>query len=49
MLLHLNESCLGVKKVDDPRNFGVAELDENGYIKSVCRKNLRSQNLILHW
>ncbi|HRH67347.1 MAG TPA: sugar phosphate nucleotidyltransferase [Bacteroidia bacterium] len=32
------ESSLGVKKVDDPRNFGVAELDENGYIRQVVEK-----------
>lgn len=32
------ESALGVKKVDDPRNFGVAELDEHGYIKQVVEK-----------
>jgi len=32
------ESSLGVKKVDDPRNFGVAELDEKGYIKSLTEK-----------
>ena len=32
------ESALGVKKVDDPRNFGVAELDEQGYIRQVVEK-----------
>ncbi|MFN8142877.1 MAG: sugar phosphate nucleotidyltransferase [Bacteroidia bacterium] len=32
------ESALGVKKVDDPRNFGVVELDENGYIRNVVEK-----------
>lgn len=31
-------SLLGVKKVNDPRNYGVAELDENGFIKNVVEK-----------
>lgn len=31
-------SMLGVKKVDDPRNFGVAEIDENGVITRVVEK-----------
>ena len=31
-------SILGVKKVDDPRNFGVAEIDENGVITRVVEK-----------
>jgi glucose-1-phosphate thymidylyltransferase len=31
-------SLLGVKKVNDPRNYGVAELDENGFIRSVIEK-----------
>jgi len=29
---------LGVKKVDDPRNFGVAEIDENGFISHMVEK-----------
>ncbi len=37
-VLHTNGSMLGVKKVGDPRNFGVAELDESGYIKSLTEK-----------
>jgi glucose-1-phosphate thymidylyltransferase len=32
------DSMLGVKKVDDPRNFGVAEIDENGIISRVVEK-----------
>lgn len=31
-------SSLGVKRVDDPRNFGVAELDEEGKIVRVVEK-----------
>ncbi|HKZ64949.1 MAG TPA: sugar phosphate nucleotidyltransferase [Chitinophagaceae bacterium] len=31
-------SMLGVKKVDDPREFGVAEIDENGFIDHVVEK-----------
>ncbi|HEY5462871.1 MAG TPA: sugar phosphate nucleotidyltransferase [Hanamia sp.] len=31
-------SMLGVKKVDDPRNFGVAEINEKGFIKKVEEK-----------
>jgi len=31
-------SMLGIKKVDDPRNFGVAELDEEGFIEHVVEK-----------
>ena len=31
-------SILGVKKVDDPRNFGVAEIDEQGFITRVVEK-----------
>ena len=31
-------SMLGVKKVDDPRDFGVAEIDEDGFINHVVEK-----------
>jgi glucose-1-phosphate thymidylyltransferase len=31
-------SLLGVKKVDDPRNFGVAEIEEDGNISRVVEK-----------
>jgi len=31
-------SALGVKKVEDPRNFGVAEIDNNGFIVKVEEK-----------
>ena len=33
-------SSLGIKKVDDPRQFGVAELDSKGYIKKLEEKPL---------
>ena len=31
-------SMIGVKKVDDPRNFGVAEINEDGIITRVVEK-----------
>lgn len=31
-------SMVGVKKVDDPRNFGVAEIDEAGFITHLIEK-----------
>lgn len=31
-------SCIGVKTVDDPRNFGVIEKDGNGKIRSLIEK-----------
>lgn len=31
-------SMLGVKRVDDPRNFGVAEIDNEGFISRVVEK-----------
>ena len=31
-------SMLGIKKVDDPRNFGVAEIGEDGFIEHVIEK-----------
>ena len=31
-------SMLGVKKVDDPRNFGVAEINDEGFIEHVVEK-----------
>lgn len=37
-LIKLNHSVLGIKKVDDPRSFGVAELNENGIITRVTEK-----------
>ncbi|MBL0031985.1 MAG: NTP transferase domain-containing protein [Bacteroidetes bacterium] len=37
-IIESSGSMLGVKKVLDPRNFGVAELDENGIIRHVVEK-----------
>ena len=37
-ILSTKGSLLGVKKVSDPRTFGVVELVENGFIKSVIEK-----------
>lgn len=37
-VLQIEGSMLGVKKVNDPRNYGVAELDEEGYIKNLIEK-----------
>jgi glucose-1-phosphate thymidylyltransferase len=41
-------SSLGVKKVDDPRNFGVIEEDKSGFIKSALEKPaIPKSNLVL--
>lgn len=37
-ILKSNHSLLGVRKVDDPRMFGVAELDADGFIKNLTEK-----------
>jgi glucose-1-phosphate thymidylyltransferase len=37
-VLDMPGSVLGVKRVDDPRNFGVAELGEDGFISRVVEK-----------
>ncbi len=37
-IIESSGSLLGVKKVLDPRNFGVAELDETGIIRHVIEK-----------
>ena len=37
-ILDAPSSMLGVKKVDDPRNFGVAEIEDNGFISRVVEK-----------
>jgi glucose-1-phosphate thymidylyltransferase len=37
-IIHSDYSSIGVKKVDDPRRFGVVELNENGFIKRFIEK-----------
>lgn len=37
-ILNNEHSMLGIKKVDDPRSFGVAELDDVGFITHVVEK-----------
>ncbi len=37
-VLDMPHSVLGVKKVDDPRDFGVAEIGEDGFITKVVEK-----------
>lgn len=47
-LLQQPHSCLGVKKVDDPREFGVAETNDNGFITKVVEKpRIPKSNLAL--
>lgn len=41
-------SSVAVKKVDDPRNYGVVELDENGFVKNMQEKpKIPKSNLAL--
>lgn len=37
-IIQSDHSMLAVRKVDDPRNFGVAEIDEDGFITHVVEK-----------
>lgn len=37
-VLQYDRSMVGMKKVDDPRNFGVAEIDDEGFIARVVEK-----------
>lgn len=47
-LLNSEHSTLGVKKVDDPRNFGVAEVNDEGDITRVIEKpQILKSNLAL--
>jgi glucose-1-phosphate thymidylyltransferase len=41
-------SCLGTKKVSDPRQFGVVELSNDGFVKRVIEKpNIPKSNLAM--
>jgi glucose-1-phosphate thymidylyltransferase len=47
-MVQADHSSLAVKRVDDPRNFGVAELDDEGYIERVVEKpQIPKSNLAL--
>ena len=47
-VIQSDTSTIGVKKVDDPRNFGVAEIDEDGVITHVVEKpQIPKSNLAL--
>lgn len=47
-VIHSKESSLGVKKVDFPGHFGVAELDTEGYITRLVEKpSIPKSNLAL--
>lgn len=44
----INENCLGIKKVDEPRDFGIAKIDaENNVIKLEEKPNIPISNLAL--
>ncbi|MFT5156139.1 MAG: glucose-1-phosphate thymidylyltransferase [Bacteroidia bacterium] len=47
-ILGKNHGVLGVKKVDDPRQFGVAEINEEGVVTRLVEKpNIPKSNLAL--
>lgn len=47
-IIKSNTSSLGVKKVDDPRSFGVVEVDNEGFISKLSEKpNIPKSNLAL--
>jgi glucose-1-phosphate thymidylyltransferase len=47
-MIQSEHSALAVKRVDDPRNFGVAELNDEGYIERVVEKpQIPKSNLAL--
>lgn len=37
-ILNSPNSMIGIRKVDNPRDFGVAEIDRNGFIETVIEK-----------
>lgn len=47
-VLQAESSCLGIKKVTDPRKFGVVELDDDGVVSRVVEKpSIPKSNLAL--
>ncbi|MBL0340507.1 MAG: NTP transferase domain-containing protein [Bacteroidetes bacterium] len=47
-IINSPNSLLGVKRVDDPRNFGVAEVDQDGFIIKLSEKpNIPKSNMAL--
>lgn len=47
-IINSPHSIFGVKKVEDPRNFGVAETDQEGFITRLAEKpNIPKSNLAL--
>ncbi|MBL7765427.1 MAG: NTP transferase domain-containing protein [Chitinophagaceae bacterium] len=47
-VLQSEHSLIGVKKVDDPRDFGVAEINADGFVKHVIEKpKIPKSNLAL--
>lgn len=48
VLMHSRHHTLGIRKVSDPRSFGVVELDEEGQIKKLVEKpQIPKSNLAL--
>ncbi len=48
IFLEEEHSCLGTKKVNDPREFGVVELGKDGFVKKVVEKpNIPKSNMAL--
>ena len=47
-IVHSPHSCLAIKKVEDPRDFGVAELNEEGFVRRLVEKpKIPKSNLAL--
>lgn len=47
-VISLPYSAVGLKKVEDPRNFGVVEMDEEGYITKLVEKpNIPKSNMAM--
>ncbi len=47
-VLNMPISCVAVKKVDDPREFGVVEIDERGHVRHMVEKpNIPKSNMAM--